>query len=155
MSKKQLIVVITAIAALVLLYFLPTKSSSEVHSDMTREQMLNKKIDEALVIIQTQQAPMPGIKLLKEVLEEDPKNVRALGILIEGCFRTGQYDKAASYLERLAEIQPSPVVMKQLGDTYLMLKDTTKAKTVFTKLYESTKDSTQKKEVQEIINQLK
>jgi len=155
MSTKQLIVVISAFAVLVLLYCLPTKSSSEVASDMTKEQMLNQKIDEALNIIQTQPAPMPGIKLLKEVLEEDPKNVRALELMSGFTIKTGQYDKAASYLERLAEVQPSQEVMQQLGGTYLAMKDTLKAKQVFVKLYESVKDSTQKRQVQEIIKQLK
>ena len=155
MSTKQLIVVISAFAVIVLLYCLPTKSSSEVASDMNREQVLNQKIDEALNIIQTQPAPMPGIKLLKEVLEEDPKNVRALELMAGFTIKTNQYEKAASYLERLAEVQPSPVVMQQLGGTYLAMKDTLKAKAVFLKLYESVKDSTQKREVQEIIKQLK
>jgi len=98
---------------------------------------------------------MPGIKLLKEVLEEDPKNVRALELMSGFTIKTGQYEKAVTYLERLAEVQPSQEVMQQLGGTYLALKDTLKAKQVFAKLYESVKDSTQKREVQEIIKQLK
>jgi predicted Zn-dependent protease len=155
MSTKQLIVVISAFAVIVLLYCLPTKSSSEVVSGANREQVLNQKIDEALNIIQTQPAPMPGIKLLKEVLEEDPKNVRALELMSGFTIKTGQYEKAVTYLERLAEVQPSQEVMQQLGGTYLALKDTLKAKQVFAKLYESVKDSTQKREVQEIIKQLK
>jgi predicted Zn-dependent protease len=155
MSTKQLIVVISAFAVIVLLYCLPTKSSSEVVSGANREQVLNQKIDEALNIIQTQPAPMPGIKLLKEVLEEDPKNVRALELMSGFTIKTQQYEKALTYLERLAEVQPSQEVMQQLGGTYLALKDTLKAKQVFVKLYESVKDSTQKREVQEIIKQLK
>lgn len=156
MSTKQLIVIISAFVVLVLLYCLPTKSSSEVVSDMTKEQMLNQKIDEALNIIQTQPAPMPGIIILRDqVLKEDPKNVRALELLSTFSIKSGQYEKAASYLERLAEVQPSQDVMQQLGGTYLALKDTLNAKKVFVKLYESVKDSTQKRQVQDIIKQLK
>lgn len=155
MSTKQLIVVISAFAVIVLLYFLPTKSSSEVSTKMTREQMLNQKIDEALNIITTQPAPMPGIKLLKEVLEEDPKNVRALQTLVQACYMSKQYDKAVPYLERLAEIQPSPEVMKELSGTYLQMKDTVNAKISLQKWYDLEKDEVHKKEVQEIIKQLK
>ena len=155
MSNKQLIVTISAIAAVVLLYFLPVKSSSVVKAEMNKEQMLNKKIDEALNIIQTQPMPMPGIKLLKEVLEEDPKNVRALELLSAMSLKTNQYEKAAGYLERLAEVKPSWETGKQLGETYIALKDTAKARSIFVKLYETAPDSKQKELVQQIIEQLK
>jgi predicted Zn-dependent protease len=155
MSNKQLIVILSAIAAVVLLYFLPVKSASEVKTDATKEQVLNKKIDEALNIIQTQPMPMPGIKILKEVLEEDPKNVRVLELLSAMSLKTNQYEKAAAYLERLAEVKPTWEVNRQLGDTYIVLQDTAKARSIFEKLYETAPDSTQKESIQRIIKELK
>ena len=155
MSNKQLIVILSAIAAVVLLYFLPVKSASEVKTDATKEQVLNKKIDEALNINQTQPMPMPGIKHLKEVLEEDPKNVRVLELLSAMSLKTNQYEKAAAYLERLAEVKPSWEVNRQLGDTYIALQDTVKARSIFEKLYETAPDSTQKESIQRIIKELK
>ncbi|MCX6182353.1 MAG: hypothetical protein NT150_10530 [Bacteroidetes bacterium] len=153
MSNKQLIVIISAIAAVVLLYFLPVKSSSVVKTE--QHQSLDKKVDEAINIINTQPNPMAGIKLLKEVLEQDPKNVRALEQLSAGALRTHQHEKAAGYLERLEEVKPSLETEWKLGETYLELKDTAKARSIFVKLYKTTPDSKQKESIQQIIEHLK
>ncbi len=153
MSNKQLIVIISAIAAVVLLYFLPVKSSSVVKAEAPKVQSLDKKIDEALAAMEVQ--PMAGIKLLKEVLEEDPKNVRTLELLSEMSLRTHQHEKAVGYLERLNEVKPSWETQRQLAETYLELKDTAKARSIFVKLYETAPDSKQKESIQQIIEQLK
>ncbi|MFM7021629.1 MAG: tetratricopeptide repeat protein [Flavobacteriales bacterium] len=156
MSSKQLIVVVSAIAAVVLLYFLPVKSSSVVPAEIANTaapKSADQKIDEALAAMQVK--PMDGIKLLKEVLQEDPKNVRALELLSMMSLQTGQHDKAVVYLERLNEVKPSWEVQRLVGDAYIALKDTAKARSIFVKLYESAPDQKQKESVQQVLKQLK
>ena len=150
MSNKQLIVIISAIAAVVLLYFLPVKSSSVVKTEV---RSADEKMDEALKLMQTK--PMDGINLFKEVLKEDPKNVRALELLSGMSLQTGQFEKAVGYLERLEEVKPSWETKKQLGETYVALKDTVKARSIFVKLYETAPDSKEKESIQQIMEQLK
>lgn len=55
----------------------------------------------------TGQAPMRGIGILKQVIEEDPNNTNALMNLGYFAFQSGQLDLAIERFEKVLEIDPS------------------------------------------------
>ena len=71
---------------------------------------------------------MAGIKLLKEVIEEEPNNEKALYYLGNFSIQSGQYSKAIMRFEKLAEVNPSHYEARYLlGYSYEMSKDTSNA----------------------------
>ena len=102
LNTKHAIAVAVAIAMIVLLYAAPNKHTTDVQLDIA----LDKKVAEAVALVQGD-APMQGIVMLKEVLEEDPENVSALMYLGAFSVQTGQYDKAVERLEKAVAIEPS------------------------------------------------
>ena len=76
--------------------------------------------------------PMQGIKMLREVLEEDKNNQTAIFNLGLLSVQSGQYDKAAERFEKLIKLSPENIQAHYwLGVSYFELKDNKKAKTQF------------------------
>lgn len=122
------IVAVTLVIGLgALLAFLPHKLQKEeiVAENVT----LDSKIEQAVKIItEGTDAPMAGIKLLKEVIEEEPNNEKALYYLGNFSIQSGQYSKAIMRFEKLAEVNPSHYEARYLlGYSYEMNKDTSNA----------------------------
>lgn len=87
---------------------------------------LESKVSEAVEIIQNAEgAPMRGVMMLKEVLEEDPNNEQALFWLGEFSMVSGQWEKALGRFQTLNELFPEVEnyaynkcrALIQLGDT--------------------------------------
>jgi len=111
MSWKKVIIITIAILSVVLLYLLPTPNTQ--YREVTIESKVEnanlsveEKTKKALEIIQGGGAPMEGIKLLLEVIQEDPNNAEALYYLGDFSMKTGQFEKAISRFEVLTKIQP-------------------------------------------------
>ena len=78
--------------------------------------------------------PMKGIALLREVIEEDPKNETAIFNLGYLSMQSGQYSKAVDRFKSLIEINPEHASGTfYLGLSYLELGNKSKANQYFTK----------------------
>ncbi len=107
------IVAIAVIAAVgVTLMFLPHKGADKPKSEQAvkvagEEQGVDEKIETAVEIITSGKgAPMKGIALLKEVLEEDSENTKALYYLGVFSIQSGQFDKGIGRFETILELEP-------------------------------------------------
>ncbi|MCZ2128761.1 MAG: tetratricopeptide repeat protein [Bacteroidia bacterium] len=67
---------------------------------------LDAKTLKGYVLVRTQPAPMQGIAVLQEVLQEDPNNLDALYILGDFSIESGQFEKALERFKKLLSLQP-------------------------------------------------
>ena len=80
-------------------------------------------------------APMQGIKILREVLAQDPKNELALFNMGMLSIQSGQFDRAIERLEQLIEVNPMHLQGQLLlGVAYMNKGDKAKAKLQFEKV---------------------
>jgi cytochrome c-type biogenesis protein CcmH/NrfG len=71
---------------------------------------------------------MKGIKLLKEVIEEEPNNENALYYLGNFSIQSGQYEKAILRFENLVKVSPDNYEARYLlGYSFEMMKDSSNA----------------------------
>jgi outer membrane protein len=89
----------------------------------------------------TRSFPMQGITLLREILEEDPKNEEGLfnmGIL---SMQSGQYERAILRFEELVQFHPQNIQGQfYLGVSYFESKEKNKAKAQFELVKNMTED---------------
>lgn len=134
MGWKQVILIVSALATVVLLYILPTPNANYrvIENDSTAQESEtltpSEKIQKALAILQQGGAPMQAIQLLKEVESEYPENEEAVFYLGDFSLQTGQVDKAIPRFEKLTKMNPkSAQYWYQLGQAYEMNKEQQKA----------------------------
>ena len=133
MSWKHVIVIVAALATVVVLYILPTPNANYRNIELehnaqhsTESASLNneEKLAKALKIIQGGGAPMQGIGLLKEIIEDEPTNEQALFYLGDFSLQTGQFDKAVTRFVKLTEISPkTPQYWYLLAQAYELNKN--------------------------------
>jgi cytochrome c-type biogenesis protein CcmH/NrfG len=118
---------------------------------------VNEKVQEAVKIItEGEGAPMKGIKLLKEVLEEDPQNTQALYYLGTFSIQSGQFDKAIQRFETLIQIDPkNEEAQFLLGYSLVQAGDTSRGVSAYQNLIKEGKSVEYKEMAQEEINKLK
>lgn len=154
MKKGHFILILLGVILGLGLYFAPKQLESEQVD--TSAMLLNQKIDKAIALVNAGEQPMQGIMLLREVLEEDPENSRAhfqLGIF---SIQSKQYDKAVDRFEKVLKQNPEDFdAHYYLGYAYLNLESFEKARESFMLFAENTQEVERKKEVNQIINELK
>ena len=151
LNKKQAIAVSVAVALIVLLYAAPNKHTTNVQMGIE----LDQKVAEAVALVQGE-APMQGIGMLKEVLEQDPDNVKALLYLGAFSVQTGQYDKAVDRLEKVVKLEPSATdAWFYLGISYRELGQRDKAITSFEEFKAISEDPELLEMVEKYITDLK
>lgn len=163
MGWKHVIVIVAALATVVLLYILPTPNTQFRTVEITapaassnKELSSSEKIDEALKLIQGGGAPMQGILLLKEVVENDPNNELALFYLGDFSLQTKQYSKAIPRFLKLTEIKPNnPQNWLLLGQAYALNKNNQEAITAYKKFITFDTDSIIIEDVRKRIEKLK
>ena len=118
---------------------------------------LEAKIEEAVrIITEAKGAPMKGIQLLKEVLEEDPKNRQALYYLGNFSIQSGQFEKAKERYTSMLQNDPKDEEARYLlGYSNLMLGDTVNAISNFEQLLKNGTNAELKGLATEEINKLK
>lgn len=67
---------------------------------------LDEKLEYGKLKIETSPAPMAGIFMLREILEEDSNHVATIETLAEMSIRSGQLDKAKKRYQKLLSLQP-------------------------------------------------
>ena len=83
MKRNQLIALVVAVVAAVLIISLPrTPYEAEVIEEVEGTSVLDAKVDEAVAIIQNGEgAPMQAIGMLLDVLKEDPNHEKSLTLV--------------------------------------------------------------------------
>ena len=163
MGWKQVILIVSALATVVLLYILPTpnanyrvieaaKPESESSSNLTG----GEKVQKALKMLEEGAPPMQAIALLKEVEADEPENLEALFYLGDFSLKTGQFDKAIPRLKKLTELAPgSPQYWYMLGQAYEMNKQNSEAITAYETFITFATDSIINEDVKQRIEKLK
>lgn len=110
--QKQLFTIACVLAIGVVIAVMPKKSSKAPVADdaieANEENGIDSKISTAVEIITSGKgAPMKGIALLKEVLEEDENNTEALYYLGVFSIQSGQYEKGIGRFESILKLEPS------------------------------------------------
>jgi len=114
--KPQYLVVSGAFLIFALLFLVSTKKYSEkpVLSEM------DARVQLGISYVQGGGAPMVGIKMLKDVLTDDPENKYAIWTLASFSKQSKQYDKAIGRYEDLLNIETSS---KERMNIYVELED--------------------------------
>ena len=99
--KPQYLVVSGAFLLFALLFLVSSKKYSEkpVLSEM------DARVQLGISYVEGGGAPMVGIKMLKDVLKDDPENKYAIRTLADFSRRSNQYDKAIGRYEDLLSIE--------------------------------------------------
>jgi tetratricopeptide (TPR) repeat protein len=101
------------------------------------------------------EAPMEGIKLIREVAEKDSTNMYAQMMLVQGSLISGQYDKAISRLQTVNRLQPENIeVILMLADLYERTGDKINAVTWYRKSLRFIKQPEFVKEINNRIGEL-
>lgn len=119
-SRLQLLVVLGALFFVIVLFFLPITEKKLVEKSALVEQSIAQKIEKAVGLVQGE-APMQGIMLLREVLEEDSTNILAHFYLGQFSVQSGQLDKAKSRFAKVLELDQNneyPSAHFYLGNIY-------------------------------------
>ncbi|MGB0403179.1 MAG: tetratricopeptide repeat protein [Salibacteraceae bacterium] len=155
LTRGKIIAIGSMVALGAVLALLPQKNT--VSSAEVIELTANQKIEEAVKIItQGAGAPMQGIKLLKEVLEENPNNEQALYYLGNFSIQSGQFDKAVIRFEALLKVDAENEEARYLlAHSQQMLGDTSAALKNYQIVLESTVNSELKELVEKEINNIK
>ncbi len=167
MKRGPLTLTILALGLIVALYFAPrTQKSTQDNSPETEEHDhsehehelsdLDKKVEEAIQIIQNGQGPpMKAIGMLLEVVEQDPEHFRATLALGEFSMQSGQYDKAIIRFKKLLEIDAEYVdAHLRLGESYAALQQNEEAIEELNIYINESSDEEGKSQAQQLLKQL-
>jgi tetratricopeptide (TPR) repeat protein len=115
---------------------------------------LEAKTKMAMTYLST--APMQGVGMLREVIQEDPKNQLALFNLGMLSIQSGQHEKAINWLTRLVEVNPAHTQgTLLLGLAYMNTGDKKKAKEQFERVKDMDKDPAVQATVDSYLKDLK
>lgn len=115
------------------------------------------QINLGICIVETQpDNPMEGIGLIKEVVEKDSTNVRALLQLGFFSVTSGQFPNAIKRFEQVLAVDPNvSEAYFYLGDTYAQMGEFDKAKANFEKYKTFLPNETAKKEIDNYLEDIK
>jgi len=162
LSKVQLIIIVSAIALVGIIYAMPKIAplSADAVVETTDanqvELSADDKISAAIALVIKGEEPMKGIMMLRDVLEEDPKNIKAHLTLGMFSIQSGQLEKALDRFNTVLSIDSSESeaylylaeVHEKLGQSDLAIDNLEAYKSLV-------EDSNSLAQVQIIINELK
>jgi len=116
---------------------------------------LDSKIQLADCLIEGKNQVMPGVLLLREVVEADPKNVPANIQLGRLSIMSGQFDKAKNRLLTVLETEPENTeALYFLGETHVALGESDEAIAVFKKCATLVDDPRFKRELDKYLSKV-
>jgi tetratricopeptide (TPR) repeat protein len=162
-NKTIILLSVSAITIAVVLFLLPR--TPNLDNRLEGKSDLDLKVEQAIEMVQQTGAPMQGIALLKEVLEEDPNHKEALWQLGMFSVQSGQNDKAIERFETLIKViddendKTNIGPLFELSKIYITIGEGEKAIATMEKLEKLVEDSTLRNDIskrkEEIINELK
>ncbi len=109
--------------------------TQEIYSKILEKNPKNLEIKTKMGMTYLTSAPMKGVGILREVLATDPNNELALFNMGMLSIQSGQYPKAAEWLEKLAVVNEKHIQGQLLlGVAYMNLNDKEKARQQFEKV---------------------
>lgn len=157
MKKAPIIAVVAALLLALGLYFAPVSPGDNASVSASAETPAGSadKIDEAIAKVNSEN-PMEGIFMLREILKEDPNNVKAIFTMGMLSVRSGQHEKAVIRFKRLLELEPARTeVHRLLGNAYKALDDTEAARLSYQEFLKHSDDDKANAEVTALIKELK
>jgi tetratricopeptide (TPR) repeat protein len=102
----------------------------------------NLKINKAIVLVERGEKPMEGVAILKEIVESDPKNTRAILSLGHFNVKSGELERAISRYKQALEADPNLTEINfYIADTYGKIGNFAEAKK-YIELYKKTLNDT-------------
>jgi tetratricopeptide (TPR) repeat protein len=150
MKKGPVIAVLISVGLLGAFLLMPrTIQKEEVIAES-----LDQKIEKAINMV-TSEAPMQGIMLLREVLAEDPENIKALSALGLFSIQSNQLEKAIGRFEQIRTIDPqNQLALEKLVDLYASTKQPELQIECLKALYEIEKESNKRQRIQDRLKKL-
>src|SRR3990167_4339350 len=94
-STARIVAVVMAISIAALLFFAPRSIPTSNFAGLDPQEA---RFELGRAYVEHSQTPMVGIKMLQQILDEDPANVYARWYLGTQAIRTGQFRKAIHHL---------------------------------------------------------
>ncbi len=152
MKKGPVIAIIVSVCLLVAMLLLPITHTP------TKEvitESVDQKIERAINMVTSSPSPMPGIMLLREVLEEDPENIKALSALGLFSIQSNQLVKAIARFEQIVDIDSQNyLALEKLVDLYKVTKDTINWTQSLQNLYQVETDEERLKRIKSTLKEL-
>jgi len=114
-----------AIVLLVAIYFMPKsqpvteEARAELNEEVssTEEMGMDQRIEKAVALVLNGTQPMQGIMMLRDLLKEEPENVKIHLVLGMFSIQSGQYEKAIERFKTALELDPNQ------AEAYLYLSE--------------------------------
>ncbi len=152
MKKGPVIAILVSIGLLVSLLMMPI--THKVTEEVVIESV-DQKIERAINLVTSSPNPMPGIMLLREVLDEDPKNIKALSALGLFSIQSNQIDKAIARFEQIVDIDSQNyLALEKLVDLYKLTNDTLRWNQSLHNLYQVETDEERRKRIEDTLKEL-
>jgi len=153
LKNTQIVAVAVVFLIGIAIYLAPHQGNSTEVVQVDRS--IDAKINEAVAIVNEGSAPMKGIMMLREVLEENPNNVRAhfqMGML---SVQSQQFSKALERFNKVIELDAENVEAYYFrAHTFASLNEFEKAKTDFEYVIDNTSDQEMKSEANKFLTEL-
>ena len=155
LKKPQLLALGLAVIVIVLLVLVPRMPSGK-KEEMAKLDPAQARTTEAVALVNGQE-PMRGIKMLLEIVEEEPNNVEALWNLGLFSVKSGQYDKALERFKKVVELDAEgyPDALFYLGRTYATLDSIPQAVASLEKYRSTSQDTAINNGIDRFLLQLK
>lgn len=153
LKGSQIGAVVAVVIIGVAIYFAPHQGNSS--ETVVIDRSVDVKINEAVAIVNEGKEPMKGIMMLREVLSENPDNVRAhfqMGLL---SVQSQQFEKALERFNKVVELDENNMEAYYFrAHTFASLGEFEKAKSDFEKVIENASDSELKSEANKFLTEL-
>ncbi|MBT8195253.1 MAG: tetratricopeptide repeat protein [Bacteroidia bacterium] len=114
------------------------------------------RLELALCYIENPTNPMRGISLLRQLIDENPKNENALFNLGILSMRSGQFDKAIGRFEEILAFSPERIeLFRYIAHCYEQIGEKDKAIVYFSRFKSKTSDQRLRDETDRYIEKLK
>jgi tetratricopeptide (TPR) repeat protein len=140
-SAARISAVVLAVFIAVLVFLAPRSVQSSQYSDLTPQQA---RLELGRAYVESSGSPMVGIKILQQVLKDDPDNNYARWYLGSQAINTGQFRKAIHHLSILSEKlngEEKANALNALGYAYESAGVMDSALLCYQKVFEISKDS--------------
>lgn len=140
-SAARIMAVVLAVFLAVIIFLAPRSVQSSQYSDLTPQQA---RLELGRAYVEGSPAPMVGIKILQQVLKDDPENNYVRWYLGSQAINTGQFRKAIGHLSILTKKlkgEEKANALNALGYAYESAGVMDSALLCYQKVFEISKDS--------------
>jgi len=140
-SAARITAVVLAVFLAVVIFLAPRSVQSKQYSNLTPQQA---RLELGRAYVEGSATPMVGIKILQDVLKEDPENNYVRWYLGSQAINTGQFRKAIGHLSILTEKlkgEEKANALNALGYAYESAGVMDSALLCYQKVFEISKDS--------------